>query len=196
MNQTALTHPSIALSADRLIGLRHVALAAREDAVLAASPGGFASPQKGRGLEIADLREYQTGDDLRHLDRGATARTGRLHVRQFQEERDRIVLLVADFRAPMFWGLTRVLRSVAAAEALCLIGWTVITDGGRVGLLTLGDDEPVVLPPRGRDRAMLAAIGGLVSAHQAGLARLAMGELPETSLDDQLGRVMRLAPAG
>ncbi|MEL6963211.1 MAG: DUF58 domain-containing protein, partial [Pseudomonadota bacterium] len=150
MSVAALEAPGVSLSANHLIALRHVALTSEGSDVLAALPGGFATRRKGRGLDVADVREYVRGDDLRHLDRGATARTGRLHVRQFLEDRDRIVLLIADFRPSMFWGISRAFRSVAAAEALALIGWTVVERGGRVGLLALTPDEPVILPPAGR----------------------------------------------
>ncbi len=196
MSPTALDAPGVALDAARLIALRHVALAARDGSALAAAPGGFASRRRGRGLEIADVREYQSGDDLRQLDRGTTARTGRLHVRLFQEERDRVLLLVADFRSPMFWGIARAFRSVAAAEALALIGWTAVTEGGRVGLLALTDDAPVVLPPRGRVRGMLDVIGGMAAAHRDGLAQARQGRAAPPPLDAGLARLERIAPAG
>ena len=98
--------PGVALSAEGLIALRHVALQARGAPVLADLPGGFATRRKGHGQEVADVRPYVAGDDLRHLDRGTTARTGSLHVPQFVDERDRVTLLVADFRPAMLWGVT------------------------------------------------------------------------------------------
>ncbi|MEM7042774.1 MAG: DUF58 domain-containing protein [Pseudomonadota bacterium] len=197
MSVAALEAPGVTLSANHLISLRHVALASETSAVLAALPGGFATRRKGRGLEVADVREYVRGDDLRHLDRGATARTGRLHVRQFLEDRDRILLLIADFRPSMFWGISRAFRSVAAAEALALIGWTVVERGGRVGLLALTPDQPVIAAPRGRVRGMLDVIGGLVEAHHTGLGLMAArahGE--EQALDGAMAQAERLAPAG
>ncbi|TXM93858.1 DUF58 domain-containing protein, partial [Methylobacterium sp. WL122] len=65
------------------------------------------------------------GDDRRHIDRNATARTGILHVRTHHDERDRAVVLLADFRPSMLFGTRRALRSVAAAEALASLGHTV-----------------------------------------------------------------------
>ena len=199
----ALEAPGVALTAPDLIRLRHTALAAAAPKALAALPGGFATRAKGRGLEVADVRPYVAGDDLRHLDRGTTARTGRPHVRQFQEERDRVVLLVADFRPAMFWGVTRALRSVAAAEALVLIGWEVVEAGGRVGVLVLRAGQPAIAPPRGRVRGMLDAIGVLVGAHGEGIADLVAGhggqgstQTPDPPLDRALARAERLVPAG
>lgn len=192
----ALSAPGIALRPEALIALRRMVLTAEAPPVLAALPGGFATRRKGHGLEVADVREYVAGDDIRHLDRGTTARTGRLHVREFQEERDRVTLLVADFRPAMLWGVRRAFRSVAAAEALALIGWNVIESGGRVGLLALGPGAPVVVPPAGRVRGMLNVIGGLVRAHEAALAAMAAGEGQDPVLDQGLARADRIVPSG
>ena len=192
----ALQIPGVMLRAEYLIALRRVIMAAATSPVLAALPGGFATRRKGHGLEVADMREYVAGDDIRHLDRGTTARTGRLHVRQFQQERDRICLLIADFRPSMFWGVRRAFRSVAAAEALAMIGWNVVEAGGRVGLLALTPTEPVIVPVRGRARGMLDVIGGLVQAHQAGLDALAADQDRDAPLEQGLTRAGRLVPSG
>lgn len=186
----------VALGAHTLIGLRQMALALRGDPALAALPGGFATRRKGQGLEVADTREYVAGDDFRRLDFGTTARTGVLHVRQFQEERDRITLLVADFRPAMLWGIRRAFRSVAAAEVLALIGWTAVETGGRVGLLAVLPDGLLSVPARGRTRGMLDVIGGLVDAHAKALHSLRCGVTADTDLEQALVRVDRLVPAG
>lgn len=185
----------VALRSDALISLRQIALHTRAEPTLTALPGGFATRRKGHGQEVADVREYISGDDMRHLDRGTTARTGTLHIRQFQEERDRISLLVADFRPAMLWGITRAFRSVAAAEALALIGWKNVHEGGRVGLLALTASGPVFVPPRGRTRGMLDVIGGMRAAHQQALEE-AIGGAVDMPLDGALVGVERLVPAG
>lgn len=195
----ALEAKGVVLRSEDLIALRRVAISSDAAPVLAALPGGFATRRKGHGLEVADMREYVSGDDIRHLDRNTTARTGRMHVRQFQEERDRITLLVADFRAPMFWGLKRAFRSVVAAEVLAQVGWTVVEQGGRVGLLAITDGDVVAIPPRGRARGMLDVIGGLVQAHDVALTALAAGQSDPAAplqLDQALLRADRLVPAG
>ena len=192
----ALDHPGVSLRSDYLIALRRFAIRPDDEMPLSALPGGLVSKKRGQGQEMADVREYVVGDDIRHLDRGSTARTGTLHVRSFQEERDRVTLLVADFRPSMLWGSTRAFRSVAAAEVLTLIGWRVIEEGGRVGLLALSGDEPVAVIARGRSRGMLAVIGGMVRAHDSALRRALDDGQAEPPLDSGLARAGRLAPTG
>lgn len=196
----ALAAAGVALRADDLIRLRMVTPKGSDAVALASLPGGFVTRKRGHGQETADVREYVDGDDIRHLDRGSTARTGRLHVRSFQKEKDRVTLLVADFRPSMLWGTRRALCSVAAAEALAVIGWQVVDDGGRVGLLAIGAGAPVAVTARGRAAGMLAVIGGLVRAHDAAL-RLARegrrdGGRGDVPLDAALAGATRLAPQG
>lgn len=191
-----LAKSGVSLTSDALIALRHVALTEHENPAMAALPGGFLTKKRGQGIEVADVREYVAGDDVRHLDRGTTARTGRLHIRQFQEERDRVALLVADFRAPMFWGLQRAFLSIAAAEVLTLMGWHMIENGGRVGLLAITTETPVVVPLRGKTRGMLDVIGGLVQAHASSLSTLQGGQDEGRTLEHAIAGVERLTPTG
>jgi uncharacterized protein (DUF58 family) len=172
-----LDAPGVALAAETLIALRHEALAARQ------------------GLEMAGTRAYVPGDDIRRIDRGTSARTGRLHLREFSAERDRVTLLVADFRPSMFWGVGRAFLSVAAAEALTLIGWQTVEEGGRVGLLALSAAGAEVVRPRGRARGMLEVIGTMVRAHAAALAAGRDGA-GDPALDAMLEQAARLAPTG
>ncbi|TXN65030.1 DUF58 domain-containing protein, partial [Methylobacterium sp. WL6] len=119
------TNPAFHLSGEALMGLRHLARRGVTPATrtLAGLPGGIVTKRRGRGSEPDDVRLWSEGDDRRHIDRNATARTGILHVRTHHDERDRAVVLLADFRPSMLFGTRRALRSVAAAEALALLGW-------------------------------------------------------------------------
>ncbi len=169
-----LSAPGVAADTEALLKLRHLVQHVPERRLQPTGlPGGFVSRRRGRGLETVDIRVYSDGDDIRHIDRNATARTGVPHVRTFRDERERSVLLLADFRPSMLWGTRRALRSVAAAEALTLIGWRVVESGGRVGLIAFGAGDPVFVAARGRERGMIRVIGGLAAAHRAALLALA-----------------------
>ena len=158
-------------------------------------PAGFPGRRRGAGLETIDVRPFVEGDDVRHLDRNVTARTGVPHVRSFREERGATVLLIADFRAPMLWGTRRTLRSVAAAEALALGGWRGLEADGRVGMLATAAGATSYVPPRGRLSGMAAVPGGLAEAHAAALAAAA-STLAEPTLDRLLETALGLAPRG
>lgn len=183
----------IDLTAEHLISLRALVTRKQTDQNATALPGGLVTRRRGRGLETADLRAFAHGDDPRHIDRNATARLGQPHVRTFHAEQDRTTVLLADFRPSMFWGTRRTLRSVAAAEALSLVGWRAVQTGARVGVIALTADAPDFAPPRGRDRGMIRAIGCMVSAHVRGGRQT---RNPDPDLDRFLSMAHRLCPRG
>jgi len=147
-------------------------------------------------LETADIRVFEDGDDVRHIDRNATARTGTPHVRTFRDERDRTALLLADFRPAMLWGTRRAFRSVAAAETLTLIGWRAMREGGRVGLIATGGPEAVFVPAHGRERGMISVVGGLADAHRTALSSVAAGRVASEPLSTVLTMAEQIVPRG
>lgn len=183
----------IELDADHLLSLRALTGGGRQTGPVTHLPGGQVTRARGRGLETAEIRAFAHGDDPRHLDRNTTARTGLPHTRSFHAERDRTSLLVADFRPSMLWGTRRCLRSIAAAEALCLTGWRAVAAGGRVGFLCALAGEPIAQSARGRDRGMVAVVGAMVRAHDRALASDATQDPP---LAHTLETANRIAPRG
>ncbi|AMY67955.1 DUF58 domain-containing protein [Frigidibacter mobilis] len=155
--------------------------------------GVTATRLRGQGHEIREIRPYAEGDDLRHLDAAATARSGVLQVRSFQEDRDRSVMLIADFRPPMLWGTRGRFRSIAAAEALALAGWLAVLAGGSAGVAALTAGGLMAERPAARGRGMARVAGCLARAHAAALA--APGA-PVPGLAQMLAGAARLAPRG
>ena len=78
--------------------------------------GQHNSRLRGRGLNFEELRRYQPGDDLRHIDWRVSLRHGKPFVRSFSEERDRPALILVDQRMDMFFGSQRSMKSCTAAE--------------------------------------------------------------------------------
>ncbi len=149
---------------------------------IAAAPHGGTqrSRFRGRGMDYAESRIYQPGDDIRHMDWRVTARTGRAHTKLYQEERERPVVVVADFGPTMFFGTRRALKSVIAARAAALIGWAAVSQGDRIGALLCNGSHHELRPAGGR-RGVIRLIRNLVTAadphealqrgrHSAGLA--------------------------
>lgn len=166
--------------------------AGREAAALAERPGTTATPRRGQGHEIRELRPFAEGDDPRHIDAAATARTGMPQVRSFHDDRERSVTLIADFRRPMLWGTQGALRSVTAARALAVAGWQAVLQGGAVGVVALTDAGPVAQLPRPRHRGMALASGCLARAHEAALAAAETGA--ETGTEPGGAAARPLAP--
>lgn len=170
---------------------------ARVESSLAERPGATPVRRRGQGHEIREIRPFAEGDDPRHIDAAATARSGALQIRSFHEDRERSLFLIADFRRPMLWGLRGRLRSVAAAEALALAGWQAALQGGAVGVAVLTDAGIEAQPPRPRHRGMALVAGCLERAHAAALAAAEGGGGGRTPpLGPELERAARQAPRG
>jgi uncharacterized protein (DUF58 family) len=113
--------------------------------------GQHLSVHKGRGMDFAESRLYQPGDDIRLLDWRVTARTGKTHTKVFQEERERPVLLWIDLRPSMFFATRGRFKSVIVAELASLLIWKSWLDGDRVGgLITTGHQYNQFRPTRSK----------------------------------------------
>ncbi|GAB2798070.1 DUF58 domain-containing protein [Dyella kyungheensis] len=114
----------------------------------------------GRGMDYAESRVYQPGDDVRRLDWRLTARSGRLHTKLFQEEREGQLLILLDAHESMRFGTRVRLKSVQAARAAALAAWYAVRAGERVGLMSFGNGHSMLRPQAGT-RGALAVCGAL-----------------------------------
>ena len=123
--------------------------------------GGHQSKQKGRGLDLDQLRTYQAGDDIRSIDWRVTARTQKPHTRIYKEERERPIAILCDQRSPMFFGSKRSFKSVVAAQCAALIAWAALDHGDRIGAYIIGDDSEMDFRPKQRSSHVLHILQSL-----------------------------------
>ncbi|HEU4670156.1 MAG TPA: DUF58 domain-containing protein [Dyella sp.] len=114
----------------------------------------------GRGMDYAESRVYQSGDDVRRLDWRLTARSGKLHTKLFQEEREGRLLILLDTHASMRFGTRTRFKSVQAARAAAWAAWAAVKVAERVGLMGFGTRDEL-LAPRGGPRGALAVCGAI-----------------------------------
>ncbi len=126
--------------------------------------GNHLSRFRGRGMDYQESRAYQAGDDARSMDWRVTARTGKPHVKLYQEERERPVVLFLDLNPGMFFGSRGMLKSVVAARAAALIAWAAAAHGDRIGGL-LFNGGYCDLQPRGGKHGVLRLIRQIGRAH-------------------------------
>jgi uncharacterized protein (DUF58 family) len=153
-----------------------------------ALPGERRAAGRGTGTELAQIRPYQVGDDVRRIDAAASARTGHPHVRDYVPERTLTTWLLVDVSASMAFGTAERLKSDVAEGVALVIGRLAVRRAGRVGLLTCGAPEPQQLAPRG-GRAQLIALRRALGAGVAG-----DGYVPEeNALAAGMRRIGRIA---
>ena len=131
--------------------------------IIAAHDGGYRSNFRGRGMEFAEVRAYQPGDDVRTIDWRVTARTGKPHTKLFQEERERPVLVAIDYRRPMFFATRGKFKAVQASQLAALIGWQTLQQGDRLGAFIFSEERHTELRPQSGKRGVLALLQKMVN---------------------------------
>ena len=126
--------------------------------------GQHGSKFRGRGMDYAESRHYQPGDDVRSIDWKLTARTGNTFTKLFMEERERPVFIMLDFSPSAYFGTRETFKSVNAARAASLIGWTAISNGDRLGGVIVANGRLTDLKPKAGRRGALAMINALSEA--------------------------------
>jgi uncharacterized protein (DUF58 family) len=152
-----------------------------------ALPGDRRAAGMGAGTELAQLRPYEIGDDVRQIDASATARTGVPHVRLQVPERTLTTWIVLDVSPSMAFGTTQRLKADVAEGVAQVLGRLAVRRAGRVAMLTFGAGKPRLLPPRGSKPGFVA----LRRVLEQGVA--ADGHSEPHALAHALGRVGKVA---
>jgi uncharacterized protein (DUF58 family) len=150
-------------------------------------PGDRRAAGVGLGTELAQLRPYEIGDDVRHIDPAASARTRQPHVRLHVPERALTTWIVLDVSPSMAFGTARRLKADVAEGVALAFGRLGVRRAGSVGVVAFGAGVARVLPPRG-SRPGLVALRRMLSE---GVAR--DGVHDPVALADALLRAGRLA---
>lgn len=114
---------------------------------MAALSGAYLGARPGTGLTFAELKPYEPGDDVRHLDWNVTARQGRPYVRRFVEERALTLWLVVDVSASQRFGPPGATKADRSMQAAALLAAAAIQNGDRAGLLLVSDRIEAELSP-------------------------------------------------
>jgi uncharacterized protein (DUF58 family) len=153
--------------------------------------GDYRTVFRGTGVDVADLREYQYGDDLRHIDWNVTARTDITHVREYLEDREVTAWLLLDASASMDFGPVERRKHLVLTEVAATVAQLLSRGGNRVGALFFDGRVRETIPPgNGRNHVlrilakMLAAPANAErgSTDLGAALRAAMGILQRRSL--------------
>jgi uncharacterized protein (DUF58 family) len=127
--------------------------------------GDYRSLFRGNGVDFADLREYEYGDDVRHIDWNVTARMDTPYVREFLEDREITCWFLLDLSPSVDFGTVeseRLKRSVLV-DFVATISLVLTRHGNRVGAIFYGSGIERVIPARGGRVQVLRLINDLVS---------------------------------
>jgi uncharacterized protein (DUF58 family) len=140
---------------DALLRALEITVGRRMEGLLA---GDYRSSLYGDGTELAQVRPYIPGDDVRRIDWNVTARTNEPHVRVHLAERVLVTWLVLDTSASMQFGTADRRKSDVAEGAALAIGHLATRRGNRLGIVTFGDSQPRVHPARQGRRGLVGLL--------------------------------------
>lgn len=141
---------------------RRLRFQVRPEAV-ASLAGAYHTARRGSGLTFAELRPYEPGDDVRHLDWNVTARQNRPYVRHYVEERALTLWLLVDVSASMRFGPPGRSKADRAAQAAALLAAAAIQNGDRAGLVLVSDQVEAEVAPSGGARGLARLLRALVA---------------------------------
>lgn len=141
--------------------------------------GDYRTLLRGVGLDLADLREYQHHDDVRHIDWNVTARLTIPHVREFTEDREMAAWFLVDLSPSVDFGSGEQRKRTVSAEFVGVIARLLTRRGNRAGAMLYGAGVDSVIPTRGGRRHVLQLLDAIAK-------RPATGEHGTTKLRDLL----------
>lgn len=149
---TVHTLPTLPGQADRLLRELEWKVIRRLDGLL---QGDYRTLMRGSGLDLADLREYQPHDDVRHIDWNVTARLAQPHVRVFTEDREMTAWFLLDLSPSISFGPDGHAKRDILARFVAVLSRLLTRHGNRVGAMLYGEGHhqservvDAVLPPR------------------------------------------------
>jgi len=173
-------------------GARELSLSAAR--VRSSQAGQHLSRLYGRGMEFAESRRYQEGDDIRSIDWRVTARTGKVHSKLFAAEKERQVLFCIDMRSPMFFATKGMFKSVQASLIGGNIAWSAVLNGNRLGGLIFDDARQEEFRPAPGKRGVLPLLQRL--AEQTAVNSKRGAEVATVSMDGAIQSLKRVASPG
>jgi uncharacterized protein (DUF58 family) len=125
--------------------------------------GDYRTLFRGFGMDLADLREYQYQDDVRHIDWNVTARLQTPYVREYNEEREVNAWFLLDLSPSVDFGSQEVRKRAVSAEFVTVLARLLTRHGNRVGALFYGERVDTVIPARSGRRHVLHLLHRLLS---------------------------------
>jgi uncharacterized protein (DUF58 family) len=157
--------------------------------------GGHRSRFRGRGMEFAEVRSYQPGDDIRSIDWRVTARRGKVHTKLFHEEREQPVLFALDYRRPMFFATRGRFKAVLASQLAAILAWDTLARGDRVGGVLFSELQHIELRPRSGHQGVLRLLNAM-AGDSVWKRPLQQPFEPKQRLAETVQRLLRVARPG
>lgn len=144
--------------------------------------GDYRTLFRGQGVDLAELREYQHSDDVRHIDWNVTARLQTPHVRVFNEERETAAWFLVDTTQSLDFGSRSVEKRMVAAELVGVLARLFSRHGNRVGAAFYGGSVDTLIPAGSGRRHVLHILNSLMSRPPPQPGETRLSDLVQTAI--------------
>ena len=127
--------------------------------------GEYHSAFKGRGMSFSEVREYQVGDDVRHIDWNVTARFNRPYVEVYEEERELTVMLLVDVSYSLAFGTRSCYKNEMVTEIAATLAYSAILNNDKIGVVFFSDQIEKYIAPKKGKKHILNIISHLLDFH-------------------------------
>lgn len=127
----------------------------QQQQLLASNLGNHHATRKGRGMTFSEVRQYQPGDDIRHIDWRVTARTQKTHTKVFVEEHERPTFLVTEQTPALFFGSKVRLKTSQAMNLAAALAWCSLNQNERVGGIGFNHQQTIWVSPKRSQKSVL-----------------------------------------
>ena len=124
--------------------------------------GNYRTVLRGHGTDFRDVREYEVGDDVRHIDWNVSARMDEVFVRQYTEDRELTAWLLLDHSPSMGFGPVHRTKEHVLSEVAATTAQLLVRGGNRIGAIVYDDDRVRTIPPRQGRKQVLAVLDALL----------------------------------
>lgn len=161
--------------------------------LIVAQTGNHLAQKKGRGMTFSEVRQYQAGDDIRHLDWKVTARTQKPHTKLFIEENERPTLLAIEQTPNLFFGSKARLKIAQALNIGAILGWVSLTHNERIGGVCFNHQQQVSAVPKRQQANQLSFLQQAIEL-QSQITQ--PGAPKQTSWPKALNQLLKLSKPG
>lgn len=123
--------------------------------------GNYKSAFKGAGIEVKQIREYVPGDEVKYIDWQASARLGKLFIKEFQETRELTTMLLVDVSASMNFG-THGLKKEALLQVVAILLYSALKNNDAMGMVIFGGKTLRYIPPKKGNVQLVRCLSTLI----------------------------------
>ena len=128
--------------------------------------GNYKSSFMGHGLEVSDLRKYEEGDDIRHIDWITTAKQGTAFVRKYQETRELTTIVIIDLSSSMNFTSCGKTKKEVTVELAAILLFSAFKNGDKFGVILFAEDIEIYIPPKKGKLHLLRILREIITRYE------------------------------